>query len=72
MRIDFIVNPVSGQNDKSQVLSAIGKHLDFSLYEPRILFTTAAGEGLTLARESQADVVVAVGGDGRASCRERV
>ena len=67
MRIDFIVNPVSGQNDKSQVLSAIGKHLDFSLYEPRILFTTAAGEGLTLARESQADVVVAVGGDGTVS-----
>lgn len=67
MRIDFIVNPVSGQNDKSQVLSAIGKHLDFSLYEPRILFTTAAGEGLTLARESRADVVVAVGGDGTVS-----
>lgn len=67
MRIDFIVNPISGQNDKSQVLSAIGKHLDFSLYEPRILFTTAAGEGLTLARESQADVVVAVGGDGTVS-----
>ena len=67
MRIDFIVNPVSGQNDKSQVLSAIGKHLDFSLYEPRILFTTAAGEGFTLARESRADVVVAVGGDGTVS-----
>lgn len=67
MRIDFIVNPVSGQNDKSQVLSAIGKHLDFSLYEPRILFTTTAGEGFTLARESRADVVVAVGGDGTVS-----
>ena len=67
MRIDFIVNPVSGQKDKSQVLSAIGKHLDFSIFEPRILFTTAAGEGLVLARESQADVVVAVGGDGTVS-----
>ena len=32
-----------------------------------ILFTTAAGEGFTLARESRADVVVAVGGDGTVS-----
>ena len=66
-KITFIVNPVSGQKDKSQVLSAIGKHLDLSLYQPRILFTSCAGEAFDMARESEADVVVAVGGDGTVS-----
>lgn len=66
-KITFIVNPISGQNDKSQVLSAIGKHLDLSLYQPRILFTSYAGEAYEMARESEADVVVAVGGDGTVS-----
>lgn len=66
-KIDFIVNPISGQNDKSQVLSAIGKHLDLSLYQPRILFTSRAGEATEMAQESRADVVVAVGGDGTVS-----
>ena len=66
-KITFIVNPISGQNDKSQVLSAIGKHLDLSLYQPRILFTSRAGEAQEMAKESQAEVVVAVGGDGTVS-----
>ena len=66
-KITFIVNPISGQNDKSQVLSAIGKHLDLSLYQPQILFTSYAGEAYEMARESEADVVVAVGGDGTVS-----
>ena len=66
-KITFVVNPISGQNDKSQVLSAIGKHLDFSLYQPRILFTSSAGEAEKMARESDAEVVVAVGGDGTVS-----
>lgn len=66
-KITFIVNPISGLNDKSQVLSAIGKHLDLSLYQPQILFTSYAGEAFEMARESNADVVVAVGGDGTVS-----
>lgn len=66
-KITFIVNPISGLNDKSQVLSAIGKHLDLSLYQPQILFTSYAGEAFEMARESKADVVVAVGGDGTVS-----
>lgn len=66
-KISFIVNPISGQNDKSQVLSAIGKHLDLSLYQPQILFTAAPGEAFDMARESEADLVVAVGGDGTVS-----
>ena len=66
-KITFIVNPISGQNDKSQVLSAIGKHLDLSLYQPQILFTSCAGEAFEMARASEAEVVVAVGGDGTVS-----
>lgn len=66
-KITFIVNPISGQNDKSQVLSAIGKHLDLSLYQPQILFTSCAGEAYEMARTSEAEVVVAVGGDGTVS-----
>ena len=66
-KISFIVNPISGQNDKSQVLSAIGRHLDFSLYQPEIRFTAAPGQAETMARESDAEVVVAVGGDGTVS-----
>ena len=66
-KVTFVVNPISGQNDKSQVLSAIGKHLDFSLYQPQILFTSRAGEAEEMARGSDAQVVVAVGGDGTVS-----
>ena len=63
-KISFIVNPISGLNDKSQVLSAIGKHLDFSLYQPEVLFTSRPGEAEEMARECKGEVVVAVGGDG--------
>ena len=63
-RIRFIVNPISGGKDKSGVLAAIARHLDLSLYVPEILFTTAPGEAESLARNADADVIVAVGGDG--------
>jgi len=67
MKISFIVNPISGGKDKSQVLSAIGKHLDFSIWRAGILFTGGPGEAVKMAREADADVVVAVGGDGTVS-----
>ena len=65
--IDFIVNPISGGQSKARVLAAIGRHLDTSLYRYEIRNTAAAGEAERMARESQADVVVAVGGDGTVS-----
>ena len=67
MKISFIVNPISGGKDKSQVLSAIGKHLDFSIWRAEILFTGGPGEAVKMARETDAEVVVAVGGDGTVS-----
>ena len=63
----FIVNPISGGKDKKRVVAAIEKHLDGSLYHPEFLFTEKAGDAETWARECEAELVVAVGGDGTVS-----
>ena len=61
------MNPISGGKDKSRIIKTIEKRLDRSRYVFRILTTQRAGHGLELARESDADIVVAVGGDGTVS-----
>ena len=66
-RITFIVNPVSGGKDKQNVLAAIGRYLDLSQFSYEVLQTGAAGDATRWARESKADIVVAVGGDGTVS-----
>ena len=66
-RIAFIVNPISGGKDKKDVLAAIGRYLDLTDCSYEVLPTRRAGEGTLLAREVEADVVVAVGGDGTVS-----
>ena len=66
-RITFIVNPISGGKDKRNVLAAIGRYLDLSECSYEVLPTRAPGDGTVLARESQSDIVVAVGGDGTVS-----
>lgn len=66
-RIAFIVNPISGGKDKKDVLAAIGRYLDLTDCSYEVLPTRRAGEGTFLAREVDADVVVAVGGDGTVS-----
>ena len=63
-RIDFILNPISGGKSKAAALRAIESGLDKSRYESRILWTAAPGDGVRLAAESTADIIVAVGGDG--------
>ena len=63
-KVTFIVNPISGDKDKSKVLSSIGRHLDTALYNAEFLMTEEGGHAERLARESNADIVVAVGGDG--------
>ncbi len=62
--ICFIVNPISGGKDKSGIMAAVRKYLDGSLYRPTFRVTQAPGEAGEMARDCQADVVVAVGGDG--------
>ena len=66
-RITFIVNPVSGGKDKKKVLAAIERYLDRSLFSYEVLTTGKPGDATAWARESGADIVVAVGGDGTVS-----
>ena len=66
-RIAFIVNPVSGGKDKKKVLAAIDRYLDRTLFTYEVLTTGKPGDATAWARESDADVVVAVGGDGTVS-----
>ena len=66
-RITFIVNPISGGKDKKNVLAAIGRYLDLSECSYEVLQTGRAGDAESWARESCADIVVAVGGDGTVS-----
>ena len=66
-RITFIVNPVSGGKDKKKVLAAIDRYLDRSVYSYEVLKTGKAGDATAWARTCEADIVVAVGGDGTVS-----
>ena len=66
-RITFIVNPVSGGKDKRKVLAAIDRFIDRSRFTYEVLTTGKPGDATAWARESEADIVVAVGGDGTVS-----
>ena len=66
-RITFIVNPISGGKDKRNVLAAIGRYLDLSLFSYEVLQTEKAGDATEMARSCVSDIVVAVGGDGTVS-----
>lgn len=67
MDILFIINPVSGGRSKDFVVKAIEEVLDKSRFHSEIIYTTHAGHATELARDSKADIVVAVGGDGTVS-----
>ena len=60
-KILFIANPLSGGIDKKELLNKIGKSIRHS-YE--VAFTERPGHATQLARDTDADIVVAVGGDG--------
>lgn len=59
----FIVNPLSGGKDKKSILEAIEWHR----FPHEIRFTERPGHATEIARETDADIVVAVGGDGTVS-----
>ncbi len=63
-RIDFIINPISGARDKKKVVGIIEKELDRERFKWNYLYTSGPGHATELARESTADIVCAVGGDG--------
>ena len=65
-RFLFLVNPISGGRAKDAVIREIRKAIQEGL-NGEIRFTEYAGQATGLAREADADVVVAVGGDGTVS-----
>lgn len=65
--IQFIVNPISGGLDKSEVVQLIETYIDSNKYDYEVLWTKYSGHGFKLARkavEKGVDIVCAVGGDG--------
>ena len=54
----FIVNPISGNGRKAKIIKLLRKS------GQRLELTSAPAHAELLARESEDDVVVAVGGDG--------
>ena len=65
--IAFIINPMSGTQNKRKLPKVIEKELDRTQWLPNIVFTEYAGHAVELARQYAQmgfDAVVAVGGDG--------
>ncbi len=67
IRVLFIVNPISGTNNKDGIIRAIPDYMDESRFDCEICRTDHRGhaaEIATRAVKENVDVVVAVGGDG--------
>ncbi|MBQ7062378.1 MAG: diacylglycerol kinase family lipid kinase [Bacteroidales bacterium] len=64
----FIINPTSGVGKQKAIEAQLDKHLDKTLIDYTVQYTTHAHHGTLLAREAVEqgcyDAVVAVGGDG--------
>lgn len=63
-KILFIVNPIAGTRSKKDIFQLIHAVAAEGVFDVEICQTRAQGDATRLARESDADVVVAVGGDG--------
>jgi len=66
-KILFIVNPISGGKKKDGIVRSILKRMDEGRLEGEIRLTTGPGDAEKWARETDADIVAAVGGDGTVS-----
>ena len=62
-KVLLIVNPVAGGKDKTEIVRLAGEILGAC----DVVYTTHAGHETELAREAEAETVVAVGGDGTVS-----
>ena len=66
-KILFIINPISGGHNKTEIIKAIPKLLDNNIFDISITHTKRAGHAAKIAKkavEANMDIVVAVGGDG--------
>ena len=66
-KILFIANPLSGGKDKKSILKDIDAAIDRHRFDPSFVYTERPGHASLLARDADADIVVAVGGDGTVS-----
>ena len=66
-KILFIANPLSGGKDKKTILKDIDAAIDRQRFAPSFVYTERPGHATSLARDADADIVVAVGGDGTVS-----
>ncbi len=66
--IAFIVNPISGTQDKAHIIELIDRHLDKNLFDYSVIRTEYAGHATVLAKslaeKESCDAVIAIGGDG--------
>lgn len=65
--IIFIVNPISGTNNKQNILDYINQNIDTDKFNFKIIKTEYAGHAYDIAKkavEENVDYVIAIGGDG--------
>jgi YegS/Rv2252/BmrU family lipid kinase len=65
--ITFVVNPISGTQEKEQIIALINEYLNIDKYTFQIIYTQYAGHAEEIASQCAEEnhfVVVAVGGDG--------
>lgn len=66
-KVWFLVNPISGTEDKKRIVELIPQYMDADRFDIKVCYTEYKGHAAQLAREAvseSVDVVVAVGGDG--------
>lgn len=66
-KIIFVVNPISGTQGKELILSLLDEKIDKTRYTWDVVYTERPGHAVEIAAkaaEEEADVVVAIGGDG--------
>ena len=63
-KICFIINPIAGGTAKDGIVELIDSRLDRSLFEWEIRYTEGPGDATRIARDCDAQIVCAVGGDG--------
>ncbi|MBQ7467516.1 MAG: diacylglycerol kinase family lipid kinase [Bacteroidales bacterium] len=66
-KIAFIVNPISGGKNKKKIISMIEARMAGTGLDWKLCPTEYAGHAISIAHDADADVVVAVGGDGTVS-----
>lgn len=66
-KIVFIINPISGTQNKEAILKWIGEKLDKEKYVQEVLYTERAGHAVEIAAQKAEEgvyAVIAIGGDG--------